>query len=114
MAQVTVQPSGFAVTESAHFKVCLRQKGGFLVAFTYWYGFAASAKSWAELLLAQSIAAPKTGIPLRSFTRIFTHSPEMKEFLQILSTNPHPKEHNPTFVRHGTSHMPPYQNILCP
>jgi len=33
---VTVQPSGFAVTESAHFKVCLRQRGGFLATPIYW------------------------------------------------------------------------------
>ena len=33
---VTVQPSGFAVTESAHFKVCLLQKGGFLAAPIHW------------------------------------------------------------------------------
>ena len=33
---VTVQPSGFAVTESAHFKVCLRQRGGFLAALIHW------------------------------------------------------------------------------
>ncbi len=33
---VTVQPSGFTVTKSAHFKVCLRQRGGFPATPIHW------------------------------------------------------------------------------
>jgi len=33
---VTVQPSSFTVTESAHFKVCLRQRGGFPATPIHW------------------------------------------------------------------------------
>lgn len=33
---VTVQPSGFTVTKSAHLKVCIWQRGGLLAAQVHW------------------------------------------------------------------------------
>ena len=44
---VTVQLSGFTVTESVHFKVCLRQRGGFLATQVHWL---LTAQLQAELL----------------------------------------------------------------
>ncbi len=44
---VTVQPSGFTVTKSAHFKVCLRQRGGFPATPIHWL---LTAQLQAELL----------------------------------------------------------------
>ena len=52
---VTIQPSGFAVTESARFKVCLRQRGGFLDAPIHWL---LTAQLPAELLTLLAIGTP--------------------------------------------------------